>query len=219
MQSSFKIVFTDTNPILSEGLCRLVGADPLLVTTSHPVCGAEDLATLVDLTPDIVVIDPTQTDLTPAALIAGCAAAAEPIALIGYLDGEKLDLARDCMVAGFAAVIAKTAPVLKLDHSLRVVADGGVYLDRVFAQFLTDFQPAGDSPEPSQSGLTPQERRVLHAIAMGTTLKMIAAEMELSTKTVDTYKTRGAGKLNLKTRAEIVAYALHAGWMQTQQPG
>ena len=48
----------------------------------------------------------------------------------------------------------------------------------------------------------------------GLTTKEIAARLELSGKTVETYKSRAAEKLNLRTRAEIVRFASAQGWLE-----
>jgi DNA-binding NarL/FixJ family response regulator len=51
-------------------------------------------------------------------------------------------------------------------------------------------------------------------LARGLTTKEIAARLELSGKTVETYKSRAAEKLNLRTRAEIVRFASAQGWLE-----
>ena len=63
-------------------------------------------------------------------------------------------------------------------------------------------------------GLTEREASVLKYSARGLTTKEIAARLELSGKTVETYKSRAAEKLNLRTRAEIVRFASAQGWLE-----
>ena len=54
---------------------------------------------------------------------------------------------------------------------------------------------------------------MLRRIAWGESNKSIAAALEISTRTVETYKARIAEKLGLRTRPEIVRYALGRGWL------
>jgi DNA-binding NarL/FixJ family response regulator len=54
---------------------------------------------------------------------------------------------------------------------------------------------------------------VLRRTAQGFSNKEIAARMEVSVKTIETYKARAAEKLNLRTRADIVRYGVARGWM------
>jgi len=60
--------------------------------------------------------------------------------------------------------------------------------------------------------LSERESEVLWLIAWGYTSREIAARLEMSDKTVDTYKTRAGEKLNLKNRRAIVRHALQRGW-------
>jgi DNA-binding NarL/FixJ family response regulator len=62
--------------------------------------------------------------------------------------------------------------------------------------------------------LTDREASVLRYLARGLTTKEIAARLELSSKTIETYKSRAAEKLNLNTRADIVRFASAQGWLE-----
>ena len=59
----------------------------------------------------------------------------------------------------------------------------------------------------------PRETEVLKLIAAGLTAKAAAKQLDLSLSSIETYKTRAAEKLGLKTRAEIVRYASSQGWL------
>lgn len=74
----------------------------------------------------------------------------------------------------------------------------------------------GDSVDgdPATNGkLSAREEEVLRLIAQGHTNKDIATRFNLSAKTVETYKTRALGKLNIKSRADIVRYAQRRDWL------
>ncbi len=78
---------------------------------------------------------------------------------------------------------------------------------------------AGD-PQPQRVGepeseLSARERDVLRLTGQGFTNKEIAARLDVSVKSVETYKARAAAKLNLRTRAEIVRYVASRGWIET----
>ncbi len=68
------------------------------------------------------------------------------------------------------------------------------------------------SPAPPPSGdLSPREQEVLRLVAGGYTNKEVAAQLELSVKTVETYRARIGEKAGLKSRAHLVRYALELG--------
>ena len=100
-------------------------------------------------------------------------------------------------------------------HGIRAAGSGGVYLDpAIAASFLTMVKhtqgPPGGSGEPQ---LAPREAEVIRLIALGFSIKEIAAELGVTTKSVETYKARGCEKLQLTTRAHIVRFAAANGWL------
>jgi DNA-binding CsgD family transcriptional regulator len=62
--------------------------------------------------------------------------------------------------------------------------------------------------------LSPRELEVLKLVAHGHTHKEIAEKLRVSVKTIETYRARIASKMGLKTRAELVKYAIGAGLLQ-----
>ena len=66
----------------------------------------------------------------------------------------------------------------------------------------------------THSDVTEREEGVLKQIAWGFSNKEIADQLGISVKTVEYHKARAMDKLTLKSRAEIVNYALHRGWLK-----
>ncbi|HRD18436.1 MAG TPA: LuxR C-terminal-related transcriptional regulator, partial [Candidatus Marinimicrobia bacterium] len=62
--------------------------------------------------------------------------------------------------------------------------------------------------------LSDREFQTMLAIASGKTVKEIAAELNLSVKTISTYRTRILRKMHLKNNAEIICYAVRLGLVQ-----
>jgi two-component system response regulator NreC len=72
---------------------------------------------------------------------------------------------------------------------------------------------AGDTE--SNGVLSEREAEVLRRIALGYSNKEIAAQLKLSVKTVETYKTRSMEKLKFSGRVDIVRYAAKRGWLES----
>jgi two-component system CheB/CheR fusion protein len=99
-----------------------------------------------------------------------------------------------------------------LIEAIRTVAQGGLYLDPTMtAHVVHGFlrQPVG----AAEAELSERETEVLRLIAQGYSNKEIAARLELSVKTVETYKARSMDKLGLGSRVDIVRYAVQRGWL------
>ena len=104
-------------------------------------------------------------------------------------------------------------------HELELLKDE--VEEEVFAQETRDdiarLPSSGPPPTPETDDapapdvLSPREREVLELLALGHTQSEIAERIGVGTKSVETYRARVADKLGLKTRAELVRYALRHG--------
>lgn len=81
------------------------------------------------------------------------------------------------------------------------------------ARPLTDVPPPARAPEsaPAPDVLSPREREVLELLALGHTQREVAERIGVGTKSVETYRARVAEKLGLRSRADLVRYALRHG--------
>ena len=71
-------------------------------------------------------------------------------------------------------------------------------------------------PAPVQEAcLSARELFVLKSVAHGKSMKEIGKELDLSCKTIETYKARGSSKLNLSGRRQIVEFAIAQGWVDS----
>jgi DNA-binding NarL/FixJ family response regulator len=97
-----------------------------------------------------------------------------------------------------------------------MVAAGDLYLDpslagKVVASLVG--KPAS-GPNGNRGELSDRETDVVRLIAQGYSNKEIAAKLNVSIKSVETYKTRSMEKLGLRSRTDFVRFALHQGWLE-----
>jgi len=97
--------------------------------------------------------------------------------------------------------------------AIRKVARGGKYVTQSLAEKLAI--ELGDEVEKApHEALSDREYQVMYLLTSGKTLTEIAADLSLSIKTVSTYRTRILDKLNLKSTADIIRYALEHGLVE-----
>ena len=113
--------------------------------------------------------------------------------------------------AGASGYLLKRAAADDLIHAIRTVARGGTYLDPSLAGKVLG--GLGGAAGPGRRPLSDREEEVLRLIARGFTNREIAAQLDVSVKTVETHKARAMEKLGVDSRAGIVAHAIRAGWM------
>jgi DNA-binding NarL/FixJ family response regulator len=112
--------------------------------------------------------------------------------------------------AGAAGYLLKDAAFEELARAVRTVMSGRPYLCPSIAATVIDgyVSPAGSR---DSSVLTPREREVLQLLAEGNSTKQIALSLDVSVKTVETYRSRLMEKLDLRSVAELTKYAVREG--------
>jgi DNA-binding NarL/FixJ family response regulator len=121
--------------------------------------------------------------------------------------------AQQIIQAGAQGYLLKQAAAKDLIVAIHTLAQGGVYLDSAVASRLLNNGSRQKSGAATEQALSERETEVIRMIALGYSNKEIAAELNLSIKTIDTYKARAQEKLQLYTRAALVRYALERGWL------
>ena len=107
---------------------------------------------------------------------------------------------------GAAGYVCKQSASDELMAAVHKVLGGGRYVSPSLAEALAGLV-SGQSPAAPHELLSNRELQVLREVAMGKTLKEIAAQLSLSEKTIGTYRTRISRKLGLGTNVELARYA------------
>jgi DNA-binding NarL/FixJ family response regulator len=137
------------------------------------------------------------------------------LALTVYEDRGYL---RQMLDAGASGYVLKRAVTDELVRAIRTVAAGGSYIDPTLAGGLVSSyfnQDTAEGRDPAGE-LSEREAQVVRLIAWGYSNKEIGWKLNISAKTVDTYKIRLMEKLNLRSRTDIVRYALRQGLLQEE---
>jgi DNA-binding NarL/FixJ family response regulator len=114
---------------------------------------------------------------------------------------------------GASGYLTKQSASDELVTAVQRVLAGRKYVTASLAEHLaSSFSEAGDAAP--HEALSHRELQVLRLIALGKSIKEIAAELNLSEKTVATYRSRLAEKTGLRTNVEIARYALRQGLVE-----
>jgi two-component system response regulator NreC len=164
--------------------------------------------------PDVVIMDISMPGMNGVQATAHIHELYPDIIVLALTRHSDANYARQIMQAGAQGYILKQAAARDLLVAIRTAATGGMYLDPTVAGRMmgigTSQQASGAAPGQD---LSERETEVIRRIAFGYSNKEIAAELNLSVKTVDTYKARAMEKLHLYSRTALVRYALEQGWL------
>lgn len=128
-----------------------------------------------------------------------------PVLVLTYYSEEQYALR--ALKLGAAGYLTKQSASEELVTAVNRILAGGKYVSLSLAERLAVNVSEASERDPHEL-LSQRELQVLRLVAMGKTVRAIAAELSLSEKTVATYRTRIAQKTRLKTNVEIARYAL-----------
>lgn len=211
-----RVALADDHPVVLAGIKALLQADPTITLVGEATTGSAALKTICALAPDVAVIDISMPDLNGLDLAKRVAEECPNVKLLALTVHEDRAYVQPMLQAGARGYLLKRSAAEDLVRAIRAVAEGGVYLDPAIAdKALADLTRRGGSSGPGPDGedLSPREGEVLRLTAQGFSNKEIAARLDVSVKTVETYKARGAEKLGLRTRADIVRFGASQGWL------
>ncbi len=210
-----RIFLADDHAVVREGLKVLVNAQPDMEVIGEAADGEAACAAVLRLLPDVVVLDVSMPGLSGAAAAARLRQECPQVKVLALTVHEDKGYLRQLLEAGAVGYVLKRAAAEELIRAIRTVAAGGVYLDPALAgKVVGGFvrKPAG-KVATEEGELSDRESSVVRLIAAGHSNKEIAGQLEISVKTVETYKTRSLEKLGLHSRADLVRYALQRGWL------
>jgi DNA-binding NarL/FixJ family response regulator len=213
--SSIRVLLADDHAIVREGLKSLINSQPGMevIGEASDGDGAVDLVAALD--PDVVVVDVSMPGLNGAQVTTRLRAAKPDRKVIVLTVHEDKGYLRLLLEAGASGYVLKRSAAAELVQAIRTVADGGTYLDpSLAAGVVDDFMRPAVEREPVAVELSDREAEVVRLIALGYSNKEIAAQLKVSVKTVETYKTRSMEKLHIRSRVDIVRYAVRRGWLE-----
>lgn len=210
-----RIVLVDDHVTVRHGLKLLIDSQPDMQVVAEASDGEAALQCARKHAPDIVVMDismPGMNGLVATRTLKSLQPDSIIVILTRHGDDAYL---QELLRAGADGYVLKQSAASELVQAIRATAARNQYLDsaltaRVTAGFLAR---SGRKAQATGVSLSDREAEVLRLIAAGYSNKEIAAQLELSVKTVEVHKANASRKLGLKGRIDIVKYALLQGWL------
>ena len=205
-----RLVIVEDQTAIREMLAEILRFDPSYKIVGE--CGDGKLACemLLDLKPDVVVLDARLPGLSGVDILRRVAKQLKTTRIIIFSGYESPALVREMLEAGAHGFVEKTAGLIELKKGLESVANGGTYFGPGIAALLRNVV-ANNNPTTGTDLLTDREREILKLVAESHSTKEIALKLNISVKTVDNHRTNLMRKLNLHDVASLTRYALEIG--------
>lgn len=211
---SIRIIIADDHAIVRSGLEMLVNMQEGMEVIDTACDGEEAYQKAIKLRPDIVVMDlnmpPGENGLVSTRRLKETAPDIKILVLTMHDDKEYIFRV---LQAGASGYILKSAEDMDLINAIRTVEKGEAYLYPKAQKILIEdyMNRIGQDGDDVFHLLSTREQEVLEYIAKGYTNKEIADMLYLSVKTIESHKSKIMEKLQLRTRPELVKYALKQG--------
>lgn len=211
----WRVLIVDDHPIVRTGLAALIDAEPDMA-----VCGqAEEyeaaLAAMVELRPDVALIDLSLRGASGLDLVKEAGRHGIPTIVVSM--HEAPTWAQRSLAAGARGYVQKSEAGRTVVNAIRRVRARRIYLGEAMAEALLERRHGHHHEEGGfqVDALSDREIEVLTRIGNGMTTQQIAAELEISVKTVQTFRERIKRKLDLGSAAELSSAATR--WVLEQR--
>lgn len=208
-----KILLADDHKIMREGLKSILEKDPDVFVAGEAGNGIEAINLAKELRPDVIIMDINMPDLNgieATARIISEMPGSRILALSMYADRGFLI---KMLKAGAKGYLLKDCASDELVNAIKVILKNRIYISpSLVDDMVRDYVQLADTVDLSAfSILTPRERDVLQKLSEGRSTKEIAFDLNLSIKTIETFRLKIQEKIGLRSIAELTKYAVREG--------
>lgn len=212
-----RVLIADDHALVRDGLKRLVSDQDDMQVVAEAEDGQNALAMAQATNPAVVLLDmsmPGWDGVTTAQAFQQSCPETRIIAVTRHTDRTYVDRMFQLGAAGY---VLKQSSSAELTRAIRVVANGGRYLDAALQKASEPTTRASSAPSPGDGAagadLTADEERVLRLVAEAYSNGEIARHLTTSVEAVVDLKHRAMNKARLSTRLHVIRYAEEHGWI------
>ncbi|MFI1649248.1 response regulator transcription factor [Streptomyces avidinii] len=216
MSTPIKVMIADDQMMVRQGFTVLLNAQPDIEVVGQAVDGADAVAKVAELAPDVVLMDirmPGMGGIEATSVITSVPDAAVKVLVLTTFDLD--EYVYEALRAGASGFLLKDASADQLAEAVRVVAAGEALLSpNITKRLITEFSRLGAPRAPSRAriqALTERETEVLSLIAQGLSNAEISEHLVLAEQTVKTHVSRILVKLGLRDRTQAAVFAYETG--------
>ena len=207
---SIRVVLVDDHAILRSGLRRVLDAEPDIEVVGEAESADRAVFEALANKPDVVVMDLVMPGKSGIEGMPAVLQAVPDVKLLVLSMQDDPRYVREAFEAGAAGYVLKEAADTEVVGALRAVAAGERYVHPTLGARLVAAE-AEERKRADADPLSEREREVLRLLALGHTNQEIAKMLYISVRTAETHRAHIMQKLRLRTRAELVRYALDRG--------
>ena len=210
-----RVLIADDHAILRSGLKLLVNSQPDMEVVGEGADGKQAIEIARETKPDIALLDLSMPNVGGMDALEAVVRDSRKTRVVVLTMHDDPAYLRSVLAAGASGYVLKRSVDADLLSAIRAVHKGGTFIDSSLADVLVQDAIATSQRKSARklptNLLSDRELQVLRMVAGGYSSQQIADQIYVSVKTVETYRSRLTAKLGLRTRSEVVRYAVRMG--------
>ena len=212
-----RVMLVDDHAVVRAGLKAVLGVAKDVDVVGEARNGKEALAMAERLRPDVIVMDLSMDEMDGATATKEIVARGLPCRILILTMHAEEDYLVPLLEAGAHGYLVKSAADRELVDAVRAVAHGDQYLQAAAAHALAKELRRREARVDERADfdkLSAREKDILRLVASGYSAPEIGAQLNISAKTVDTYKQRIGEKIGVAHRSDYVRFAMKLGLLE-----
>jgi DNA-binding NarL/FixJ family response regulator len=209
------ILLVDDHPLARVGVRQMIETDPKFEVCGEAGTAGEGLSAAIAHSPDLVISDVTLPGRSGFELVQDLAARCPQVPVLMLSMHSEFTYARRALEIGARGYIMKSADGDELLQAIHTILSGSIYLSpAASAKMLEYMNGRSRKKRTGVEALTPREFEIFSLLGKGFPSSIIAKQLNLSSKTVDTHRERIKIKLGVETSSQLISVA--SAWIAEQ---
>jgi DNA-binding NarL/FixJ family response regulator len=205
-----RILVVDDHPLILEGLRSSLERASDITIIGEAADGDEAMVKARSAKPDIILLDISLPGRNGLEVLKQLHAELPEVRVLMLTTHPEIEYVERSLRLGAWGYLTKTGPSEELLKAIRTVGHGRKYVESALAQEIATGEPSTRQQAPHEV-LSDREFQILCLLGQGRTLSQVAETLSISTSTVGTHRAHILDKMNMKTTAELVKYAVEHG--------
>ena len=200
-----RLILVDDHPLVRDGLRARLSVVPAVHVIGEAASGAEALQMAAALVPDLMLVDVGMKGMNGIELAMALRQRHPAIKVLMLSMYDNREYVRSAVRAGARGYVLKESPAAEILAAIEAVRAGGTHFSAGVAAHVAE-------PDPPLPQLTTREHEVLVRLAHGRSNKVVARELDISVRTVETHRLSLRRKLGVDSASELLKIAVANGW-------
>ncbi len=209
-----RVLIVDDHALSRKGIAAILDPDPAFRVVGEAADGAEALAKVRELAPDLVLMDIRMPEMDGLEATRQIKAEHPHVIVVILSVSDDVQDFFEAIKLGAQGYLLKDLQPQEWLGYLKAVVSGETPVSRELAVKLLEEFRSPDQARPAAGSLSERELEVLQKVAEGLSNREIGAELHIAESTVKNHLRNILDKLRLKNRAHLVAYAYEQGWIR-----